>query len=153
VRALGFIPLVSHGALIGTFTIYADAPHAFTGDELDLAQVLARQLAFALERMNADADLRHQREVLQAIIDRIPVMIVLYRPDPRALRLNPEFERITGWTSAAAAGRSLMEDCFPDPDLRAEAARFMQTCQDGWMDMPMRARDGRDIQASWANIR
>ncbi len=80
-------------------------------------------------------------------------MVTLYEPGTRLLRLNPEFERITGWSSADAAGVSLMEACYPDPEYRDRVAEFMRSCRDGWMDIRMRTRDGRDVEASWANIR
>jgi PAS domain S-box-containing protein len=101
----------------------------------------------------AEQRLVRERELLQTIIDRIPVMLTLYHPDTRLLRLNPEFERVTGWSDAEAAGVSLMEQCYPDPMYRAQVGEFMQSCRDGWMDLRMRKRDGGDVETSWANIR
>src|SRR5262249_16635336 len=46
-----------------------------------------------------------------------------------------------------------MEECYPDPEYRARVAEFMRSCRDGWMDIRMRTRDGRDVETSWANIR
>src|SRR5262249_17865921 len=86
-------------------------------------------------------------------IDRIPVMVTVYDPAAKVLRLNPEFARVTGWSLADAAGVSMMERCYPDPEVRARAAQFMQSCREGWMDIPIRTRDGHDVETSWANIR
>jgi PAS domain S-box-containing protein len=97
--------------------------------------------------------LRRESELLQAIIDAIPVMITLYEPDTRVLRLNPEFRRVTGWTMADAAPVPLMERCYPDPAYREEVRQYMQTCAAGWKDIRMRTRDGRDVETAWANIR
>jgi PAS domain S-box-containing protein len=97
--------------------------------------------------------LLRERELLQTIIDRIPVMLTVYEPDARLLRLNPEFQHVTGWTQDEAAGVSLMEACYPDRDYRARVEKFMQSCRDGWMDIRMRTRDGRDVETSWANVR
>jgi PAS domain S-box-containing protein len=105
------------------------------------------------ERTTAEQGLGRERELLQTIIDAIPVMITLYEPDTKVLRLNAEFERVTGWNVADAAGVSLMEDCYPDPAYREEVRGFMQTCAGGWKDFRMRTRDGRDVPTSWANIR
>jgi PAS domain S-box-containing protein len=106
----------------------------------------------ATERRLAELALARERELLQAIIDRIPVMITVYTPSVKLLRINREFERVIGWTAAEATEISIMEACYPDPAYREEVARFMGTCE-GWMDMPMRVRDGRDVQTSWANVR
>ena len=105
------------------------------------------------ERHAADEALRRERELLNTIISRIPVMLTIYEPDKKVLRLNPEFERVVGWNEAEAAGRSLMEECYPDPAYRAIVAEFMETCREGWMDIVMRCRDGRMVETSWANIR
>src|SRR5262249_1797680 len=76
----------------------------------------------------AEQELRREREILQTIIDRIPVMVTVYDPAAKVLRLNPEFARVTGWSLADAAGVSMMERCYPDPEVRARAAQFMQSC-------------------------
>jgi signal transduction histidine kinase/ActR/RegA family two-component response regulator len=46
-----------------------------------------------------------------------------------------------------------MEECYPDPSYRGRVREFMQSCREGWMDLRMRTRDGRDIETSWANVR
>src|SRR5690606_12331720 len=62
---------------------------------------------------SAEAELRHERELLQRILDTIPVMIALYRPDGEVLQLNPAFERLTGWSTEEARGIDLMTACYP----------------------------------------
>src|SRR5205807_8022842 len=92
-------------------------------------------------------------ELLGTIIDAIPVMLTVYDPDAKVLRLNPAFERLVGWSNRDAAGVSLMEECYPDPAYRAEMWEYMRSCRDGWLDVRMRTRDGRDLETSWANVR
>lgn len=94
-----------------------------------------------------------ERILLQAIIDRIPVMITMYDAGARVLRLNREFERITGWSSAAARDVDLMERCYPDPAHRAEALAYMDSMREGWRDFMLTTRDGRVLRTSWSNIR
>jgi two-component sensor histidine kinase len=60
IRALGFIPLSSSGALIGKFMVYYDEPHEFSESEAELSLTIARQLGFSIERMRAEA----QRTIL-----------------------------------------------------------------------------------------
>jgi signal transduction histidine kinase/CheY-like chemotaxis protein len=55
IRALAFVPLVSHGRLLGKFMVYYDAPHGFADDELRLAGSIAQHVAFAVARVRADA--------------------------------------------------------------------------------------------------
>jgi PAS domain S-box-containing protein len=92
-------------------------------------------------------------ERIQAIIDRLPLMIALYEPTTRVVLLNREFERLTGWSTRDAVGSSLMEHCYPDPRERERIRVFMDSCAPGWMDIRMRTKDGREIETSWANVR
>jgi PAS domain S-box-containing protein len=96
---------------------------------------------------------RADRELLETIINSIPVMITIYEPGTRLVRVNREFERLIGWSREEAAGISIMEECYPDPDDRRRAVEFMESCRQGWMDFRMRTRDGREIETSWANVR
>lgn len=101
----------------------------------------------------AEAVLRHERELLQRILDTIPVMIAVYRPDTRVLQLNTAFERLTGWTSEAARGLDLMALCYPEPTYREEMRAYMASLEPGWRDVAMTTIDGRVLETSWANIR
>jgi PAS domain S-box-containing protein len=58
IRATAFIPLVAEGALIGKFMAYFREPHAFTPDDLSVSLVIARQLAYAVQRNRMDMQLR-----------------------------------------------------------------------------------------------
>jgi len=64
IRALAFIPLVYHGSLLGKFMIYYDEPHAFAPEELQLAQTIANQLAFGVERKRAQQELTRAKDRL-----------------------------------------------------------------------------------------
>lgn len=58
IRATAFIPLVAEGALIGKFMAYFRDSHEFTHDDLAVSLVIARQLAFAVQRNRTDQQLR-----------------------------------------------------------------------------------------------
>jgi signal transduction histidine kinase/CheY-like chemotaxis protein len=59
IGAMAFIPLVSLGRVIGKFMLYYDEPRALSTDELQLATLIAWQVAFAVERTRAEAQARH----------------------------------------------------------------------------------------------
>jgi PAS domain S-box-containing protein len=94
-----------------------------------------------------------ERELLQKVFDRIPVMIAMYQPDTKVLRLNREFERLTGWSGEEARQVDLMERCYPDPAYREEVRNYMASLQEGWRDLVMTTKDGHWIESSWSNIR
>lgn len=112
------------------------------GTSMDITDLKAAQTA-----------LNTERELFQKLIDTIPVMITMYRPDTKIMRVNPEFERVTGWSNAEIQGMSLMEEIYPDATYREEVAAFMASGYAGWGDIEMTTRDGGIIQSSWANIR
>jgi PAS domain S-box-containing protein len=60
IRAFAFIPLVAEGALIGKFMAYFREPYQFTHDDLAVSLVIARQLAFAIQRNRTDQQLRER---------------------------------------------------------------------------------------------
>ncbi len=65
IRALGFVPLIAAGRLIGKFVIYYDAPHTFTDEELRVAATIGRHVSGAVERWRADKELRALNETLE----------------------------------------------------------------------------------------
>jgi len=57
INAVAFIPLVSDGALIGKFMAYFREPYTFTKDDVAVSLLIARQLAFAIQRQRTSAQL------------------------------------------------------------------------------------------------
>jgi signal transduction histidine kinase/CheY-like chemotaxis protein len=55
IGALAFVPLLTHGGLLGKFMVYYDDVHVFSEDELRLAGSVAQHVAFGLARVRADA--------------------------------------------------------------------------------------------------
>ncbi|MBV9170653.1 MAG: PAS domain S-box protein [Chloroflexi bacterium] len=104
------------------------------------------------ERSGRRTELEQERELLQRIIDRMPVMITVYEPSTRVLRLNPEFERVTGWSAADAQNVDLMEQVYPDPAYREQVREYMESVHAGWREISMRTRSGELVETSWANL-
>ena len=69
IAALTFIPLVSLDRVIGKFMLYYATPAAPTVDELQLACVIAAQVAFAVERTRAEEHARRSEERLRFALD------------------------------------------------------------------------------------
>ncbi|WP_037469956.1 PAS domain S-box protein [Sinorhizobium fredii] len=103
IAALGFIPLVADGRLIGKFMTYYDRPHVFTDNEIGVALTIARQLGFSIQRMRAEEARRVAEEQLRqneateraraaelmAIMEAVPASIWIARtPDCRVISGN-----------------------------------------------------------------
>ena len=64
-----FIPLVSLDRVIGKFMLYYGKPAAPNVDELQLASVIAAQVAFAIERTRTGEQARRSEERLRFALD------------------------------------------------------------------------------------
>ena len=69
IRALAFIPLVSRRRLIGKFMLYFERPTDLEPEEVELAGVLAAQVAFAVERTRTEEAARFSEERLRFALD------------------------------------------------------------------------------------
>jgi PAS domain S-box-containing protein len=69
IAAMAFIPLVSMGRVTGKFMLYYDAPYVVGDDERQLAEMIAAQVAFALERTRAEASARRSEAHLRFAFD------------------------------------------------------------------------------------
>jgi PAS domain S-box-containing protein len=95
IRGLAFIPLMSHGEVVGKFMTYYEAPHDFADHEVNLAVTIARQVGFSLERAQAEAarqaaedELRESESRFRLISEHAPVMIWLSGVQGECLHLN-----------------------------------------------------------------
>jgi PAS domain S-box-containing protein len=71
IRALGFIPLVSGGKLIGKFMVYFDRPQRIAAEELDSAAAIANNVAMTSAHFDAIDELRqtvHFNEMFTGIL-------------------------------------------------------------------------------------
>jgi PAS domain S-box-containing protein len=105
------------------------------------------------ERKRAQEALQHQRELLEQIIEAIPVMITIYDPAMQTFRFNREFIKVLGWREEEMGEGDPMEMFYPDPVEREAARQFMASLEAGWKDFRVAARDGRPVESSWANVR
>jgi PAS domain S-box-containing protein len=105
------------------------------------------------EKKETEYELKRERELLELLYENIPVMITVYRPDLSNFRVNNEFEKITGWKNEDLSGINIIEEVFPDKDLRHKIVEFMQDPDSGWMDMPIRIKSGDILQSTWTNVR
>lgn len=102
---------------------------------------------------NLKNELSSERELLQTIIDTIPVMITIYNATVDSIVLNDAFTQITGWTQKDVEDKNVMELAYPDPEYRAEILEFMNSEQSHFKDIVMHTKDDREVETSWANVK
>jgi PAS domain S-box-containing protein len=124
IQALGFIPLVANGTVIGKFMTYHETPHAFSRGEIDLAMNIARQLGFSIERNRAEEarraaelELRENEERLRQILDSAKeYAIFTLDSGGDVTSWNEGAKRLLGFDEAEIIGQS--GDIFFTPEDR-----------------------------------
>lgn len=108
------------------------------------------------DRKQAEEELKQQKEILQSILDNIPVMIAFYENSQDIIYVNLEWERAFGWSVEMLKGQG-SKDFFaqiaPNPETRKMRYEYMATAQPGWRDFQIAIADGSVQEHSWANIR
>jgi PAS domain S-box-containing protein len=85
IHAVGFIPMVYQGKLLGKFMIYYNTPHQFTEEEVQLLQTIASHVAFAIERKKVEERIRE----LSQFPERNPNPVFKITKDGEILYHNP----------------------------------------------------------------
>jgi PAS domain S-box-containing protein len=105
------------------------------------------------QQHQAEAALRHQKEMFQAIVDHIPVMIALFNQQGQIEFINPELERCLGWSLADCQQRDVIADGYPDPTYRQRVLDHMLAATGYWKDFTTINTHGQSLETTWANVR
>ena len=114
----------------------------------DLRQEIAR-------RETVEEDLRRQKEILQTIIDHVPLILKFVDKDGRLQMVNREWERVLGRTldEIVNQGVDIYEEGYPDSLERQRVLDFVENSNAEWADFKTTVKDGRAIDTCWAVIR
>ncbi|WP_017659213.1 PAS domain S-box protein [Baaleninema simplex] len=105
------------------------------------------------DRKQAEAALKQQTEILQTIVDRIPVAICFLGSDETPQLVNRCFEETLGWSLQEVRTINLFAACYPNPDDRQQVLDYVRAAAPGWQDFTVCRRDGHPLEMSWANVR
>lgn len=106
-------------------------------------------------RKHAQEELRKQTEILQKIVDHLPLMISFRDAGGRLKLVNQEWERTFGWSLAEARNREgdILPDVYPDEQSLRSARDFIAAANGEWRDFKSKTRDGSFIDTTWAIVR
>jgi PAS domain S-box-containing protein len=97
--------------------------------------------------------LEEQKELFQTIVDHIPVILILYDSSGAVSMVNPQFQELLGWSLPEIKKIDLWSAMYPDPEYRKEVREFMNQEVPGWREFKARTQDGKEINATWGNVR
>jgi PAS domain S-box-containing protein len=169
IGALAFIPIVANGKLAGKFMSYYEAAHTFTAGEVDLALNLARQLGFAVERMQAEQarqaaerELRELSERLESEVEKRTLerdriwnvsedLLGVSNFEGYFISINPAWTRLLGWSEQEIKSTHVSELRHPDdrPHSEAGRAQLAQGVPTVRMENRLRHKDGSWRWISW----
>lgn len=104
------------------------------------------------DRQQAEEDLRHQKEMFQAIVAHIPVMIALFNAQGRIEFINPELEQVLGWSLQDWQQRDILTSCYPAPVQRQSVVNHMLAATGQWKDFKTLNAHGQILETSWAKV-
>src|SRR3989449_255293 len=119
--------------------------------ERDILTFVSSQMAMAIERKRVEDAWREQSEVLQRIVDNIPVMLVFLGDQGRIQWGNREWTRTLGYDIAEARERDIFAELHPDPAERQRLRDSIGAPVGQWTDFRTRTKRGAVLDTIWAN--
>ena len=119
--------------------------------ERDILTFVSSQMAMAIERKRVEDAWREQSELLQRIVDNIPVMLVFLDDQGRIQWGNREWTRTLGFEVGEARERDIFGELYPDAKDRQRLRESIGQPVGQWTDFRTRTKRGAVLDTIWAN--
>ncbi len=100
IRSLLFVPLKGADQLLGKFMLYYNSPHHFTDEEIQLAMVIAQNLAAVIARQRALEKSQQAEARYSSIINNAAEAIYQIAENGEFLMVNPAMVKMFGYPDA-----------------------------------------------------
>ena len=100
-----------------------------------------------------ESELDIERERFEKLINKIPVLVILYNPDLKITTINKEFERVLGWNNHDLHNADIIDLAYPDPEYREEVKKEMSQPYGEWREYSVRSKNGDIRKQLWSNVR
>ena len=162
-RALGIIQQILRGEITGPSEYQAARKDGSTFPVIITSSLVVHNgkpaglrgvIMDITERKQAEDEVRHNRERLQLLIDRMPLGFILWTRDSRVQLWNPMAETIFGYSANEAVGRSAEDLIVPLEAQRIVAGvweRLWEGDATAHSENENVTKDGRRIFCSWYN--
>jgi PAS domain S-box-containing protein len=146
ISSLAFVPLKRPAGVLGKFMLYFDEPRILIEHEQTLAEVIASQVAFAVQRLEAEQEATDREAELRLVTDFAPAYIAhcdrrcrylfVNRPFADRFQLTPE--QVIGRTVAEVLGTEVYERLRPLIEAALRGERVEQELELPYQDVGKR---------------
>jgi len=96
--------------------------------------------------------LTQQWEMLQTLIDHIPVMLAFYGAEGELILVNQAIQATLGWSLIDLSLPAWLAKIYPDPEARQRALTHWEIADGTWWDSAVICRNGRLVETTWAHL-
>lgn len=159
IGAMAFVPLIGERGVIGKFMLYYDAARPFEPTDALLAQTIAQQVAFAVERRRAEAELIRQKSLLEAQTQAAADGILVVDESGQIVSFNRRFVDLWQIPPDVVATRSdekaiqSVLALLVDPASFVWLVRYLYEHQDERSNDVLLLKDGRTFERFSAPVR
>lgn len=93
-----------------------------------------------------------EKELFESVFEHIPIMIDVTSDNLEGIRVNKTYEEVTGWTQEEIKNENIMDQVYPDPEMRQKAKKAIQEADGTWHEFENYTKDGDKRIQQWANI-
>lgn len=149
------VPLKTKDKTIGVLVVqsYTEGLR-YTEEEKNILMFISEQVALAIERKQAQENIKQLQEYLQLQIDRMPIALIVWDLEFRATSWNPAAEKIFGFTAKEALGKHPYGLIVPEeaqPHVDKIWNRLLEGDETAHSVNENITKDGRTIICDWSN--
>jgi len=104
------------------------------------------------DRKKKERILNEQKEILQTILDNIPVMIAFLDPNGTHKWINQAWQKKLGWSLEEAQSRDVLREFYPYPEYYQHVVDFIRKAESIWGDFRTHRRNGTVLYTTWTNV-
>ena len=148
IRAIGFLPLIAGGRLLGRFMIYYDRPHRFDEREVRFLETLSVHVGVAAERQRNDDALHRSEEEFRQLVE--VASDIIYRTDAagRFRYVSPVALKTLDYQAEDLIGQPYAKVIRPDWHQVVQAFygdQISRGLPSTYFELPLVSRSGREI--------
>jgi len=153
VRSALTVPLHLNATPFGTLGVYCKRPRQFSSDDVGFAETIAHLVTASIGRIQAEEELREQREFASTIMELVDSMVLVLDVEGRVTKMNPVCRQVTGF-AIEAVREKLFCDVFVVPEeignVHGVLRRAVRDREPIAIESQLLTKDGTKRRVSWS---